>query len=144
MGFSSLLEMSSCAIFRPLLGWLIEKFDVEDALLCVHGKRFILTPSSFEMVIGVKDGGQDFEQKGSKNDVKRRRDAVRDGKATLSLTQLENNLNEAEPVDDLFVTRFVLFTVRTLLMPTTSLFVGTSMLGSINGSESFEEEELGN
>ena len=140
MGFSSLLEMSSCTIFRPLVGWLIENFNTEDASLCVHGKTFILNASSFEMVMGVKDGGEDFEQEGSLDDVKRRRAAVRDGNATLSLTQLENKLIEAESEDDLFVTRFVLFTVGTLLMPTTSVYVGTSIVGSITGSESIRKK----
>ncbi|GMN56312.1 hypothetical protein TIFTF001_025435 [Ficus carica] len=142
MGFSSLLGMSSCGLFRPLVRWLIENFDVEDASLCVHGKRFVLTPSLFEMVMGVKDGGNDFEQVGHPDDVKRRRDAARDGKAMLLLIQLEKYLVEEESVDDLFVTRFVLFTVGTLLMPTTSVCVRTSLAGSITALESVRKNHL--
>ncbi|GMN67512.1 hypothetical protein TIFTF001_036573 [Ficus carica] len=140
MGFSSLSGMSSCGLFRPLVGWLIENFDVEDASLCVHGKRFVLTPSSFEMVMGVKDGGNDFEQVGHPDDVKRRQDAARDGKAMLLLIRLEKYLVKAESVDDLFVTRFVLFTVGTLLVPTASVCVRTSLVGSITALESVRKK----
>ena len=62
--------------------------------------------------------------------------STRGGKLKLSLNELEKQLKESTTPDELFIHRFFLFIVGCIQMPTTSVHIGISILGSIIGLSS--------
>lgn len=95
------------------------------------GKDYLLSPPTFEMVMGVKD---EFEQEMSVEETKNIGEVKR-----LSLRKLLNDLKKSDVADKMFVYRLVLFVVGLVLMPTASNSIGTSILGSSKGIEVLDE-----
>ena len=136
MGFGGLLEMASVHICHKLIMWMVDNFNEEDCSLTICGKTFVLTTELFGEVMGLSDGGDDFEQQGTDEEVINRKKQIIDGRNLLQLSDLEANLLDDNHPDDIFIGNFLLFACGTILMPTTTVVVGTTLLSSINGVHS--------
>ncbi|EXB60965.1 hypothetical protein L484_007281 [Morus notabilis] len=80
MVLGNLLEITSVHICHNLVAWLVENFNVDDRSLVLNGKTFTVNPALFEAVMGLGDGGEDFERQGTADDVKVRKEGVKGGK----------------------------------------------------------------
>ncbi|EXB94263.1 hypothetical protein L484_002810 [Morus notabilis] len=78
MVLGNLLEITSVHICHNLVAWLVENFNVDDRSLVLNGKIFTVNPALFEAVMGLGDGGEDFEQQGTADDVKLGRKGLRE------------------------------------------------------------------
>ncbi|EXB22054.1 Sentrin-specific protease [Morus notabilis] len=123
MGFGGLLEMASVHICHKLIMWMLDNFKEEDCPLTICGKTFVLTMELFGEVMGLSDGGDDFEQQGTDEEVINRKKEIMDGRRHLQLSDLEDDLLDDKHPDDIFIRKFLLFASGTILMPTTTVVV---------------------
>ncbi|EXB51968.1 hypothetical protein L484_019745 [Morus notabilis] len=82
--------------------------EPEDGSLNVHGKTCALNPHMFEIVMGLKDGGEECEQEGYNVEDKMMREALFQGNKRVSIANSATAIRETETSDKLFIRRFLL------------------------------------
>lgn len=80
--------------------------------------------------MGIRDGGEET-LKYNNRDISSLKDAVVGENMRLSLTKMEKRLKESQDVDDLFVIRFVLVVIGTILCPTSGIHISTGYFHSL-------------
>lgn len=130
MGFGLLLQLRCDQLQCALCGWLVDRFDPDVSSIEVHGKTFKLSPSDFENIMGVKDGGYDVELSDSEDDDIQALKNIHCGKdkSRISMREIAKRLRQPNIVNDTFRVRFVLFLLGTLLCPTSSINLASQYL----------------
>ena len=82
--------------------------------ITIHGKSFVLTKEMFKEIMGVYDGGEEILLEG-KDESCELLGALLGSNSRLVLSQLCSDLEEDKGVDQLFVVRFVLVVIGTIL-----------------------------
>ncbi|PON56219.1 hypothetical protein PanWU01x14_182310 [Parasponia andersonii] len=93
-GFKTFLRKDVPYVSTSLVKWLVENIDPSRCTLTLNGKKYTMSASNFEYVMGKKDGDESFEFQGVV-DILDLKDAVTGEKLWISMTDLE------EPLEDL-------------------------------------------
>ncbi|PON35382.1 hypothetical protein PanWU01x14_336740 [Parasponia andersonii] len=83
------------------------------------------------MVMGIKDRGESIEFQGA-SDISDLKDAIIGEKCQISLSDLEEQLQESQDTDDLFLTRFALLAIGTILCPSTGIHLSNLYLNAVS------------
>ncbi|PON31141.1 hypothetical protein PanWU01x14_372240, partial [Parasponia andersonii] len=122
VGFWTFLRQNYPIVDTSLILWLVDNIDPSRYCLTLHGNKHALSRSSFEMVIGIKDGGESIEFQGV-SDISDLKNTIIGDKCRISLSDLEELLQESQDVDDLFLARFALLAIGTILCPSTGIYL---------------------
>lgn len=61
LGSGVLFDLGMGRIVKPLCSWLLERFDTDSKTLEIDGMNILITATSFEKVIRIKDGARPIE-----------------------------------------------------------------------------------
>ena len=116
MDFSIFIDMKHVAVNISLAAYLVNQLDTRNNTISIHGKSFVLTKYSFQEIMGVYDGDEEIflerqEESGSLVG------ALLVSNKHLVISQLWTDLDEEKNVDELFIGRFVLAVIGTILCP---------------------------
>ena len=108
-------------VHTSLVSFLVNQVDAQNNQLIIHGKTFLLTKDHFEEVIWVYDGGEEIKltAEDEPSDLVR---ALLGSGSRLVIIQLCSELEEDSSVSRLFVVRFILVVLRTILCPPSAVF----------------------
>lgn len=115
-GFGSLMRIDGPSTNSSLIQWLVKNVDTTDNKLCIYGKEFYINAAAFERVMNIKDGGTKIKMTGPlpKTDLV---NAVVGKECSVCLRKLEKDLRESQDADDLFIARFSLACIGSILCP---------------------------
>ena len=126
VGFGVFLDMKDgLTIHSSLVSFLVNQLDPLNNQLSVHGKKFLLTKDRFEDVMGIKDGGEEINFRGEDDhsDLVR---ALIGSRNRLIISQLCSECEDDRSAGRLFVVRFVLVVIGTILCPPSAVFLKMS------------------
>ena len=135
VGFGVFIDMKHVAVNISLIAFLVKELDTRNNTISIHGKIFILNKDSFEEIIGVYDGGEEIfieSQDESDSFV----GALLGSNKRLVIRQLCTDLDEDKDADELFVVRFVLAVIGTILCPLCAIYLKLSyvtLLSDVRG-----------
>ncbi|PON44552.1 hypothetical protein PanWU01x14_266300 [Parasponia andersonii] len=95
--------------------------------LRVKLKKYTLSGASFEYVMGIKNGCESIEFQGDV-DISDLKDAIIGDKLQISMADLEEQLEELQDADELFIARFSLVVIGTILCPPSWVHLSSSYL----------------
>ena len=79
--------MKSPMVRSIVMGYLLENVDIEASTITFHGRTFQLTTALFELVMGLRDGGDEVIPHDDA-EVNPIRDAIMGGKVRIQVTDL--------------------------------------------------------
>ncbi|POO00521.1 Ulp1 protease family, C-terminal catalytic domain containing protein [Trema orientale] len=130
-GFGLFLRMKTPFIKSTLISYLIDRIDTEGRTLTIHGNTYSLTKESFEAVMGLLDGEEEIiVYDDMKNNPFRDEIVGADGRIVLS--DLVIDLQKSKEADKLFVIRFLLLVIETVLWPTSGVYVNTNYVSLLS------------
>ncbi|POO04115.1 hypothetical protein TorRG33x02_004190 [Trema orientale] len=126
-GFGTFLRRDVPYVSTSLVKWLLENIDPSRCTLTLNGKKYTMSACNFEYVTGIKDGGESIEFQGAV-DISDLKDAIIGEKLRISMTDLEEQLEGSQDADELFVVRFALVSIGTVLCPPSGIHLSNSHL----------------
>ncbi|PON55629.1 hypothetical protein PanWU01x14_186970 [Parasponia andersonii] len=90
-----------------------------------------MSGASFEYVMGIKDGGESIEFQGDV-DISDLKDAFIRDKLRISMADLEEQLEESQDTDELFIARIALVAIGTVLCPLSGMHLSSSYLYAVS------------
>ncbi|PON75075.1 hypothetical protein PanWU01x14_044270 [Parasponia andersonii] len=114
--FGTFLHCNVPYVSTSLIMWLVENIDPSRCMFTLNGKKYKLSESSFENVMGIKDRGESVEFQGDVG-ISDPKDAIIGDKLRISMANLEEKLEESQDADDLFIARFTLVAIGSVLCP---------------------------
>ena len=129
-GFSTFLREDAPYIDAKIVSWLIDHVDPTTSRLEIFGRTIQLSAKLFEDVMGIRDGGEPVATESERDLVEF--DVLFKAKDyRYSLTLLENELRETSDSDYLFLIKFLLVCIGTVLLPKNGTEVSTSYMHSL-------------
>ncbi|XP_060962256.1 uncharacterized protein LOC133032355 [Cannabis sativa] len=129
-GFSTFLREDAPYIDAKIVSWLIDHVDPTTSRLEIFGRTIQLSSKLFEDVMGIRDGGEPVATESERDLVEF--DVLFKAKDyRYSLTLLENELRETSDSDYLFLIKFLLVCIGTVLLPKNGTEVSTSYMHSL-------------
>ncbi|PON40564.1 hypothetical protein TorRG33x02_340100 [Trema orientale] len=138
-GFRTFLRGNVPYVSTSLIMWLVENNDPSRYMLTLNGKKYKLSGSSFENIMGIKDGGESVEFQGNV-DISDLKDTIIGDKLQISMADLEEQLEESQNADDLFIARFALVAIGSVLCPPSGVHLSSSYLYAVKLLNSGKEE----
>lgn len=113
-GFGSLIEMKEMVVKGKLIGYLIDNFDDTNKKLKINSSTYVINSTTFEKVIGIGDGGEPITL--AKDDkFNPIRSVLLKEKSRLTVDDLVAQLVGTKTEDEMFIMRFVLLVLGTIL-----------------------------
>ena len=120
-GFGSFLDMDYPMVRSGTIAYLIACVDTEASTINFHGRSLKLTPTLFQSIMGVGDGGQDVVPHDV--EVSPVRDAILGGKVRIQVVDLIQQIKDSTEADEMFIIRVVLLILGTVLVPKSGEYV---------------------
>ena len=111
-------------VHTSLVSFLVNQVDALKNQLSIHGKTFLLTKDRFEEIMGVYDGGEDIKL--AEDEPSELVHALLGSSSRLVISRLYCELEEDKSASKLFVVRFVLVVIRTILCPPSAVYLKMS------------------
>jgi hypothetical protein len=138
-GFSTFLREDAPYIDAKIVSWLIDHVDPTTSRLEIFGRTIQLSSKLFEDVMGIRDGGEPVATESERDLVEF--DVLFKAKDyRYSLTLLENELKETSDSDYLFLIKFLLVCIGTVLLPKNGTEVSTSYMHSLVDTRSIKKK----
>ncbi|CAB4286277.1 unnamed protein product [Prunus armeniaca] len=137
MGFVSLLGMKCGKLSHSMCCFLVDKLNHAESSIVLHGKTLKISVDDFVRIMGVKDGGEEVDFTGSMDDqhIVKVRNSFLGGKKLLKNNELKQIMVGIDEAGDFFKVGFVMFSLCTLLCPTTSVYVNLKYLLPLRDSK---------
>lgn len=119
--------------------WLVENIDPSRYILTLNRKKYTLFGASFEYVMGIKNGCESIEFQGDV-DISDLKDAIIGDKLRISMADLEEQLEESQDADELFIVRFALVAIGTVLCPPSWVHLSSSYLYAISDKRNLRKK----
>ncbi|PON46224.1 High mobility group box domain containing protein [Parasponia andersonii] len=130
-GFGSFLNIKNPSVKGSLLSYLIENIDPIKGKINMNGKTYMLTTETLERVMQLRDGG---EQKilGDDDELNPFREELIGDTGRITLAELVVELEKSEESDELFIIRFILVVIGSILMVTSISFVNIDYISILS------------
>ncbi|PON34966.1 hypothetical protein TorRG33x02_352440 [Trema orientale] len=130
-GFGFFLRMKMPFIKSTLISYLIDRIDTEARMLTIHGNTYSLSRESFKAVMGLLDGGEEIIVY---DDMENNPfwDEIVGAYGRIVLSELVIDLQKSKEADELFVIRFILLVIGTVLWPTSGVYVNTNYISLLS------------
>ncbi|KAM6557014.1 hypothetical protein CsatB_004033 [Cannabis sativa] len=129
-GFGSFIREDAPYVDTRLVSWLIKHVDPTTSILDLYGRKIHLSAAMFGDVMGVDDGGDPVVTEGD-SDTRYLEEILNVVEYTVSLTMLEKSLLECVEADSLFLIKFSLVVIGTVLAPKTGVDITSGYLHSL-------------
>ncbi|XP_060962091.1 uncharacterized protein LOC133032234 [Cannabis sativa] len=129
-GFGSFIREDAPYITTRLVSWLIKHVNPTTSILDLYGRKIHLSAAMFGDVMGVDDGGGPVVTEGD-SDTRYLEEILNVVEYTVSLTGLEKSLLECVEADSLFLIKFSLVVIGTVLAPKTGCDITSGYLHSL-------------
>ena len=126
--FGVFLDMQhDIVVHTTLVSFLVNQVDTLNNQLTIYSKTFLLTKDRFEEVMGVYDGGEEIKLAAEDEPSDSVHTLLGSG-SRLVISQLCSELEEDKSASRLFVVRFVLVVIETILCPPIVVFLKMSYI----------------
>ena len=130
VGFGVFINIQDHVVNSGLISFLVNQLDTLNNQLTIHGKTFLLTSDRFGEIMGVSNGGEDIKLGNDDQASELVADLV-GSNSRLVISQLSSQLEEDMGAGKMFVSRFVLLVIGTILCPPSAIYLKLSYVGLV-------------
>ncbi|KAM6568815.1 hypothetical protein CsatB_016800 [Cannabis sativa] len=138
-GFSTFVRDDGPYVDAKIVSWLIDHVDPTTSRLEIFGRMIQLSSKLFEDVMGIRDG-RELVVTESDCDLLEFEKTLKGKEYRFSLTLLEKDLKESNESDYLFLIKFLLVCIGTVLLPKNGTKVSTSYMHSLIDTMSIKKK----
>lgn len=131
IGFGSMLELRCGRLRQDFCETLVQQCDTKRHCIVLHGREFCLNPTTFSIVMGIKDGGEPVYIREEAGDIIELRAKYRTGGRGIEIAAVSERLIASESSDDDFKIMFCLFLLGTVLCPTSASYINPMYLHAL-------------
>ncbi|XP_052296312.1 uncharacterized protein LOC107177990 isoform X2 [Citrus sinensis] len=126
-----MLELRCGRLRQDFCETLVQQYDTKRHCIVLHGREFCLNPTTFNIVMGIKDGGEPVYIREEAGDIIKLRAKYRTGGRGIEIVVVSERLIASESSDDEFKIMFCLFLLGTVLCPTSSSYINSMYLHAL-------------
>lgn len=123
IGFGSMLELRCDRLRQDFCETLVQQSDTKRHCIVLHSREFCLNPTTFSIVMGIKDGGEPVYIREEAGDIIELHAKYRTSGRGIEIAAATERLIASESSDDDFKIMFSLFVLGTILCPTSASYI---------------------